>query len=153
VGPGTLRDISLRSPPVRHSFVFLADDAVLGTTWGRLARDLAVRSGARVVIDSDDPAAGIAVIAAGRGVDAVPADSACPLFLIAPSRPGMDHKWNVPPAVVFLPEIDEDGRSAWWRERLGDSPTRLVTLAGVGVRVDWAWDDVVTALNEAKDGL
>jgi hypothetical protein len=46
----------------------------------------------------------------------------------------------------MLPEIDEDGRTAFWQEQIRDvttKPPQVITLAGVGTRIEWAWDQVI----------
>jgi len=47
-------------------------------------------------------------------------------------------------AVVLIPGIDEDGRSVFWEEAAEDvAHVTLRTLDGVGVRVDWAWEEIL----------
>lgn len=52
---------------------------------------------------------------------------------------------------LLLPEIDEDGRSGYWRDRVEALEAKpqavIVTLTGVGTRVEWAWNQVVEAVS------
>ncbi len=45
-----------------------------------------------------------------------------------------------------MPAIEEDRRARFWREYVAafqPPNVTLMTLTGVGIRVDWAWQDVI----------
>jgi hypothetical protein len=49
--------------------------------------------------------------------------------------------------LLILPEIDEDGRSSWWKEH-ATPHARIIPLEGVGTRIDWAWDKIIELVKE-----
>ena len=57
---------------------------------------------------------------------------------------------SAPQVLLFLPDIDEDGRAEFWQHAVSKAPhpqqIRVVTLPGVGLRLDWAWPKVLQIL-------
>lgn len=138
--------VSVRAPV--SSVLVLTDPAVLGGQPGRLLRAMAQE--ARLSISTDTATKPEIVVATGseclspRGMDA--RGSKATLW-IAPPIP------VTPPRIgetitLLLPEIDEDGRSAWWKSHL-DLNLSCITLEGVGTRADAAWPQVIHKLRES----
>ena len=47
---------------------------------------------------------------------------------------------------IILPDFDEVGRVAFWKEKIAEeTPDKVtvITLAGVGTQIEWAWDAVM----------
>ena len=66
----------------------------------------------------------------------------------AQARAILDRKGRV---LLLLPEIEEDGRSSFWRNLAGRNPRNGLVcreLGGVGTQVDWAWKQVVDCIRE-----
>lgn len=137
--------VSVRAPV--SSVLVLIDPAVLGEQPGRLLRAMAQE--ARLSISTDTATKPEIVVATGggclspRGADARGSKAT---FWIAPPIP------ITPPLTrekitLLLPEIDEDGRSAWWKSHL-DPNLSCVTLEGVGTRADSAWPQVIRKVRE-----
>jgi O-Antigen ligase len=139
----------------KTSLTVVVDPQVLGADYGKLLRELAVRTGANVravrgqpdVIDSAN-----LVIATGRQVECltVPPASA-PLILLCPSRlsetAARDLLSNARRIHVMVPEFDEDGRAQFWSDlcaqALPDAAITPIQLSGVGVQIEWVWDEVI----------
>ncbi len=124
------------------------DEAVLGPEWGKLIRKLVLETGRKVWImeDANSSHDSKEVLLVGRAVSNCPPETDGQFILLAPSPEDISLS-SV--AVLFLPEIDEDGRTAYWRERfenLGAGAPKVVTLFGVGTRIEWAWDQVIEEL-------
>jgi O-Antigen ligase len=138
--------VSVQAPVT--SVLVLTDPAVMGEQPGRLLRAMAQDVQASVILETT--AKPEIVVATGveclspRGVDA---RGSRETFWIAPSIP------VTPPPIrekiiLLLPEIDEDGRSAWWKSHT-DSNLSCVTLEGVGTRADSAWPQVIRTVRES----
>ena len=95
------------------------------------------------------------VVLAGNAVNGASPREELPLLLLAPvkmkedqARAILNRKGRV---LLLLPEIDEDGRSEFWRDLAEKSPRaglRCQNLAGVGTQVDWAWKQAIDAIRE-----
>lgn len=133
--------VSCRDP--KAVIALLPDSAVMGEQYGKLARTLALNTGASVVIDA--PANADLVLASGEKCLAGSINK--PTIWIAPPVPiqGLSPHFMDPGPLVFVPEIDEDGRTEWWKRQ---SAIQIIPLEGVGTRVDWAWDTVVGIIKE-----
>ena len=138
--------VSVRAPV--SSVLVLTDPAVLGEQPGRLLRAMAQE--ARLSISTDTATKPEIVVATGseclspRGVDA--RGSKATLWIAPPipvTPPPTQEK-----ITLLLPEIDEDGRSAWWKSH-PDPNLSCVTLEGVGTRADAAWPQVIHKLRES----
>lgn len=111
-------------------------------------RILAMRTGREVrVLDmpseaneaSDILLFGAAIMSGGAGFQGR-------IIPVVPSIRNFPVEWIF---ILLLPEIDEDGRRAFWLDRSQNSEGKLpqiITLAGVGTRVEWAWDQAIEAL-------
>jgi hypothetical protein len=136
-----------------ESLGVMPDLAVLGPSWGKMLRDAALSGSRRVVVlqklqDSENVDR---LVVCGEAVAQLKGVVHDPLILLAPKalvdfpcQPRASMK-------VLLPEIDEDGRNRAWRQFLQGSSfsdVRVVELQGVGTQVDWAWQQVLEALNE-----
>jgi hypothetical protein len=53
--------------------------------------------------------------------------------------------------LLLIPEIDEDGRSSWWKSHPLPH-TQMIPLEGVGTRIDWAWDSVIKIVRKKLAG-
>jgi len=125
------------------------DAVVLGLDYGKLLREMAMRTGTRVVLGSDAQKVDL-VILAGDAVLQARTESSTPLLLLAPARVEDDHARTVLEqgnrVILLLPEIDEDGRCAVWREAAAKASREELSiheLSGVGTQVPWAWQEVI----------
>jgi hypothetical protein len=130
----------------------LPDPAVLGTVYGKLVRRLCLEWGEPVRVGNPVGRPGEKYVVAGDQVGFLAGQGVARLVLLAPEGGDASSARRVltanPDAVLFLPEIDEDGRSAFWEEAARTAGTaRVIPLEGVGVQVDWAWE---TFLREAR---
>lgn len=145
----TVASIRPKSKVDQPAIRVFPDEIVLGPDWGKLMRVLAIQTGREVrVLDAPndaDKAFDVMVIGSAGPSDTVPTDGR--VVLIAPSI--RDLRLEVV-SMVILPEIDEDGRISFWQERVQDAatePPQVVTLDGVGTRIDWAWNQVIEVVN------
>ncbi|MDX2080582.1 MAG: O-antigen ligase family protein [Terrimicrobiaceae bacterium] len=117
----------------------MVDEAVLGPDWGKLVRSLAVGARQRVTLMESVDRPPKTVVLTGESATHFPAlIHFSQLILVAPAV--VDEPFR---GTVLLPEIDEDGRVRFWMDRQNDE-TRVVLLAGVGNRIEWEWDRVVS---------
>ena len=137
------------------TIAFHSDEAVIGTMFGRRMRSMALECGAEIHLGDQPGVSPDLVVLAGDAVSSSSAMADVPLLLLAPAkmeeekaRAILGRKSRV---LLLLPEIDEDGRSAFWRRFAEKSPReglRCQTLSGVGTQVDWAWKQVIDGVCE-----
>jgi hypothetical protein len=124
------------------------DESVLGPDWGKLLRVLAIETGRTVLISHPD-AKGVffdKIIVGNALLHNTEWPNSCRTFLLAPPISDRPLPEN---AVLLIPEIDEDGRSRYWLENVESAlpaSVKIISLAGVGIRVEWAWEQVVNAI-------
>lgn len=130
--------------------VVYPDESVLGPDWGKLLRTLAlgthreVRIGGTGQAEKDTADVMLVGDASSRNSESSRKGRT---YLLAPMISDHVIKEN---SVLLLPEIDEDGRTAFWEERVETTKLpdqAVVLLSGVGTRVEWAWDQVIGAIN------
>lgn len=127
----------------------LPDAIVLGDQYGKLARALAFAANAKVTLGDSEPCD--RVIATGaRCLESGLLIQKHQLW-IAPPIPTQDQlvaiKASSQPMQVLIPGIDEDGRSSWWRAH-APVQAQIITLDGVGNRVDWAWERILEVVKK-----
>jgi len=133
------------------SWLVIPDTEVLGACYGKLLRTLSDSTGVRLVVASDPNGVFPDRILAGRAVRLAGTVRARRQILLAPSAIDAPEALAVLQAaertILVVPDIDEDGRVAFWREKVrGNAAVEVVTLEGVGTQVDWAWDLIVSLL-------
>jgi len=128
-------------------------DAVLGPAYGKLLRLLALETGAKILLG--DRRSADFVVLAGDAVNGPRPNDAVPLLFLAPAKIGEDQARAIlgrkRRILLLLPEIDEDGRSSFWRGIAEKHPRDGLVcreLGGVGTRVDWAWKQVMDHIRE-----
>ena len=133
-GAGSVISVSCRAP--RAVIALLPDSAVLGEQYGKLARSLALNAGADVHLGASAEAD--LVLATGEMCFAPTLSKMTPLIWVAPPVPSGEsfRDGAVRNLTVLVPEIDEGGRSEWWKNQ---KSVEIIPLEGVGMRVDWAW--------------
>jgi hypothetical protein len=127
----------------------IIDEAVLGDRPAKLLRELAEGANVNVVL-GESALTAPSILCMGRGVLQCTRLSAQTLWLVAPDmiKPAeIERLASVPKRIhLLLPEIDVDGRVAFWTEvgggQLG-TRVQLTSLVGVGNRVDWAWQQII----------
>jgi len=122
---------------------------VLGGQYSKLLRELALESAVKILL-GDSAASADRVMWVGGAVHLCGSYQPKRLTLLAPEK--IDEREMAVllasriPIQLILPEIDEDGRVAFWDD-LADGQHapdfQKTTLGGVGNRIDWAWDQVV----------
>ena len=157
--------ITVAGHPEKSAFAVLPDPEVLGPYSGRRLRELALAGGRPVIlIRGTGPGAMPPVprdatwVLAGKSLDRISAKTVAGhrLILLAPAETSSSqvHPLLAQAAgtLLLLPDLDEDGRAAFWRRQAGETGRQnriqVNTLPGVGVRLDWAWPEAVRAMAE-----
>ncbi len=131
------------------------DVRVLGPNYGKLLRQLVQETGVTLRISrAEDLHAPVdRLLLVGDGVKQTPVNASSAIVLLSPSAVPVDaaSAWIAasPRAVVLNPAIDEDRRALCWRTyAFSAKPGNLTmkTLSAVGLRVDWAWEDVIATV-------
>jgi hypothetical protein len=131
------------------------DVRVLGPDYGKLLRQLVLETGVTLRISrAEDLHLPIErLLLVGDGVKQAPVSASSAIVLLAPSAVPANaaSAWIAasPRAVVLNPAIDEDRRALSWRTYAFTArPANLTmrTLSAVGLRVDWAWEDVIATV-------
>jgi len=147
--------VAIAPKSAKKTIRFVPDEAVLGPMYGKLLRSLALESGSKTILGDGAGTSADLVVFAGEEVNGPRPEGDCPLVLLAPARMEeaqaraiLDRKGRV---LLLLPEIEEDGRSSFWRNLAGRNPRNGLVcreLGGVGTQVDWAWKQVVDCIRE-----
>jgi len=134
---------------------FVPDEAVLGPMYGKLLRSLAIETGSKILLCDSAGTSADLVVLAGDAVNGPLPNDGVPLVLLAPAKMEeaqacaiLGRKSRV---LLLLPEIDEDGRSSFWRNLAVQKPRDGLVcreLEGVGIQVGWAWMQVTDCLRE-----
>ena len=138
-------------------WLVVPDERIMGSHYGRLLRQMALDDAVTVRVESSVPAndgeiENALIVGAHAGQQVGRARTR--LVLLAPEimKPEDAVALLKSPAqvLILLPEIDEDGRAEFWESIVKESKlpqqVRIVRLPGVGLRVDWAWKNVITCL-------
>lgn len=135
---GPVSSVSCREP--RGVIALHPDPAVLGDQYGKLARALAGNAGADVHLGASGEAD--LILATGGKCFASLLPDLTPQIWVAPPVPSAEavRDADLRNLTVLVPEMDEDGRSEWWKNQ---KSVKIIPLEGVGMRVDWAWDTIV----------
>ena len=141
----TVASVRPKSETDQKALRVFPDETVLGPDWCKLMRILAMQTEREVrVLDATqkaDNAPDVMAIGSAMPSDIDSADGR--VILVAPSIRDLDLEGIF---TLLPPEIDEDGRTAFWQDRIRDAattPPKVITLAGVGIRIEWAWDQVI----------
>jgi len=135
---------------------FTPDAAVSGPLHGKLLRSLALEIGARILLSEDPGVSADLVVLAGEAANGPLPKTGTPLLLLAPAK--IEEKAAASllsrndRILLLIPEIDEDGRSSFWKNLAEELPRKELSqreLAGVGTQVDWAWEQVTNEIREA----
>lgn len=152
--------------PGKPAFAVLPDREVLGPCFGRRLRELALAGGRPVIIAGENGPIttttrplpkDAAWVLTGKNMETLPAEVGFGhrLILLSPAEGSSTQAQRLleqaADALLLLPDIDEDGRAAFWRHQAAESGRKtgiqVVTLPGVGVRVDWAWPEAVRVMS------
>ena len=138
-----------------------ADPSILGPHPGHLVRQWAQAAGLAVrvadAVPRSEQMAGV-LLAGASAAQAAGLHSPV-LVLLAPveipEAAAAALLASAPQVRLFLPEIDEDGRVEFWQHAVSQAALpqriRVVTLPGVGLRLDWAWPRVIENLVAAPN--
>jgi hypothetical protein len=149
---GQVAAIKLRDRVPKEIVAVFPDPDVMGERPGKLVRRLVTDTGVCALLrETGQVGAPTFAFVAGRSLSRCGVRPTKGWLLLAPAIPTgrvgeLPAGLTARPVTLFLPEIDEDGRTTWWREWAkgsegGTFPTHI--LGGVGTQIDWAWDDVV----------
>ncbi|MCE0499227.1 MAG: O-antigen ligase family protein [Methylacidiphilales bacterium] len=156
-GSQTVVEIGKRTPNVTQTWVVVPDKKILGDDYGKLLRQLVLQADIHLKIQdktspipSDSP-----LLLVGEAVQATPISSSLPVVFLSPSivPDGQAAQWvkSCPHLSMFLPGIDEDGRAGFWQNCADTAKLdqhAVNTLDGVGLRIDWAWPNVITLIKD-----
>jgi hypothetical protein len=155
----TASELALKKgSPGQKSWIVVPDTKVLGPCYGKLLRQLVVETGVTLKLESAADLHGPVdrLLLAGNGVKTAPIASTLTTILLAPAViSDVDAQaWSTssPHLILLIPSIDEDRRVRFWQNYLAVfKPTHvtLITLNGVGLRVDWAWEDVINLIKNS----
>jgi hypothetical protein len=149
----TVTAVGSKSPTARV-FGCVVDEAVLGDQYAKLLRELALKADVKLILD-DHAKQAERMLYIGKAVHSWRDYPSKHLYLLAPEKMEegevaalLAERESVH---IMLSEIDEDGRVDFWEEMTeGEQAARFhkITLTGVGNRVDWAWDQVIQAVQK-----
>lgn len=155
----TASELALKkSFPGQKIWVVVPDSKVLGPYYGKLLRQLVVETGVSLKLESSADLHGPVdcLLLAGNGVKIPPIASTSSTILLAPAviSEADAQAWSAssPRLVLLIPSIDEDRRARFWRDYMATSKpanVTLNTLTGVGLRIDWAWEDVIRLIKNS----
>jgi hypothetical protein len=139
------------------TWIVMPDPKILGDSEGKLLRQLALQADVQLKIQS--PTSGIPpdarLLLVGDSIQATPMSCVLPVVLLFPSIITNDQadKWlkSCPQSTVMVPGIDEDGRASFWQnyaDRAKLDQSRINKLDGVGLRIDWAWPNVIALVKK-----
>jgi hypothetical protein len=155
----TASELALKkSSPGRKTWVVVPDAKIFGPYYGKLLRQLVAESG--VVLElkksSDLHSSMDRMLLAGNAVQTSVIPSTCTTVLLAPSAisDASAQAWltSSPHLILLIPSIDEDRRTSFWRQCVPDRApphVTVTTLDGVGLRVDWAWEQVINLIRNS----
>ncbi len=125
------------------------DTEVLGPLPGRLVRELVMTTGGELVLAPEGtfPTPVERVILCGNAVRLatrlnMPLELVCPVPVSESEARGVLAR----NPRLWLPEIDNDGRGLYWRSLSEGADATVETIPGVGIRIDWAWSELITKL-------
>jgi hypothetical protein len=155
----TVSQLSLKqSSDHQKTWVVVPDAKILGPYYGKLFRQLVAETGVvlKVKKSADLHSPIDRLLLAGNAVQSLPTSSISATVLLAPavisssSVPAWLH--SSPRLAVLISSIDEDRRSRFWQNSVPD-PTppqiTLTTLDGIGLRVDWDWEQVIDLIRHS----
>jgi hypothetical protein len=136
------------------TWIVQGDPEVLGQVSGKLLRQLATSWDARLDVGGK-PEGDARVILCGEAAGGSIPDRVAELVLLAPASVEDADAGRLLASArkvrLFVPEIDEDGRSAFWTGiATMHKNVELVTIAGVGRQLDWGWDQVIEKLAASR---
>ncbi len=134
--------------PTGKSWSLVPDTDVLGPLYGKLVRRLCLSTGSLITVsDHSGLKPGNALIAGTGASDRRNAKTGTRI-LLAPTVITQHEAENFlslgKHTYLALPDIDEDGRRAFWEQAAEGKPmVEIVQLEGVGTQVDWSWEQVI----------
>jgi hypothetical protein len=140
-----------------RTWIVMPDPKILGDSEGKLLRQLALQADVQLKIQSptSDIPPDARLLLVGDSIQATPMSCVLPVVLLFPSIITNDQadKWlkSCPQSTVMVPGIDEDGRASFWQnyaDRAKLDQSRINKLDGVGLRIDWAWPDVIALVKK-----
>lgn len=150
-GDGGDRTVTTLAPatPKARSVGCIVDETILGDRYAKLLREMALGAEVKILL-GDRVKDADRILCTGKSVHSHGSFPQKPLWLLAPEKI-LDEEFTLlaarsEPAKILLPEIDEDGRVAFWDEVTEGALAanfQKTALSGVGNRVDWAWAQVI----------
>jgi O-Antigen ligase len=142
----------------QKTWVVVPDPKVLGPCYGKLLRQLVIETGVTLKLESPADLHGPLdrLLLVGNAVKVPPVAATFSTILLAPAVISeVDAQaWSTssPHLTLVVPSIDEDRRVRFWRDYLSTTKSAnvtLITLNGVGLRVDWNWEDVINLIKKS----
>lgn len=135
--------------PRGRSVGCMVDESVMGDQYPKLLREMALSAHVEIFVGERVKDAEW-ILCSGKNVHASKSFQKKALILLAPEKVPENAlsalSARSEPAMILLPEIDEDGRVGFWDEVTEGALAanfKKTALAGVGNRVDWAWEQVI----------
>ncbi len=131
----------------------IVDAEVLGATYGRMLREMALSAGVSIEVSTSgrfrEPVAKAILcgnaVAFARQLEAnIPLDLVCPVAISG--EQAAEILGSRATIRLWLPEIADDGRTAFWRAAAEKAEVPANPIPGVGTRIDWAWSGLIAKL-------
>lgn len=134
----------------------LVDEKIVGSQFGKLLREMAMEGEMQIIL-GDAAKVQDEVLLMGKGIEEWDKIRAKRIWLLAPEIVS-DAQVNLlkesdAKIALILPEIDEDGRVEFCEniaEDLGIDEVDVHFLTGVGLRVDWAFSELIKIVATRK---
>ena len=138
-------------------WIVVPDDEILGPYYGKLLRKVVSEAAVTLKLGAADlrgPADRLLLV--GKADKTAPMVSSATTILLCPAQVSEEDAkaWSrsTPRLLLLTSAIDEDQRGNSWQAALSAvkaSNIELITLKGVGLRVDWAWTQVIDIIKNS----
>jgi len=142
----------------RKTWTVVPDEKVLGHLYGKLLRQVVLETGIALRLkDSSDLSGPVDhLLLVGDASKATPTASTSSTILLCPAEiPETSAQgWltSSPHLILLSPSMDEDSRGRFWQDCVAANKSPIITmttLKGVGLRVDWAWEEVIKLIKSS----
>lgn len=156
-GLHTVVELGKKPSTSAPTWIVIPDPKILGDNEGKLLRQLVLQGDVHLKIrgTAGEIPSDSRLLLVGDSIQAAPISCAMPVVLLFPPIVSDDQadKWikSCPHSSIVVPGIDEDGRASFWQNYADTAKldqSRINKLDGVGLRIDWAWPDVIALIKK-----